>query len=92
MYFIGDRQLLNLGFVCLPGRRAHWKPVEDPTDLNLKAAIFLLELIDAFVILVSGGGGPALAANVAVTAWSDAIVTTQEPVPEHPPPDQPANV
>jgi hypothetical protein len=39
-----------------------------------------------------GGGGGELVVNVAVTVVSLFTVTTQLPVPEHPPPDQPANV
>jgi hypothetical protein len=35
-----------------------------------------------------GGGG---AVNVAVTVFAAFIVTLHDPVPAHPPPDQPAN-
>ena len=33
-----------------------------------------------------------ISAKLAVTLWSDLTVTTQVPVPLHPPPDQPAKV
>ena len=35
---------------------------------------------------------PPLVLKVAVTVWSELIVTVQVPVPEHPPPDHPPNV
>ena len=36
--------------------------------------------------------GYVASVNVAVTTWAAFIVTTQVPVPVHPPPAQPANV
>ena len=43
------------------------------------------------VVLVLVAVMIGLAVNVAVTSWSEDSVTAHVPVPEQPPPDQPAN-